>query len=58
MVTTDDRDWYTVPELEEVAQVCRPTIYSWLNRSWLKYYKMGGRIRITKDEWQRFITRQ
>ena len=51
------KDWFTVAELSKVAEVSKPTIYSWMNRQWIVNYKVGGRRRIDHAEWLAFLSR-
>jgi excisionase family DNA binding protein len=57
MIPILDKEFYTVPELEKLAKVARPTVYAWIQRGWLKAYKVGGRQRINKEEFEKFLNR-
>ena len=58
MNNMNERDFYTVPEVEKIIQSPRPTVYSWIQRGWLVAYKVGGRTRVKKEELKKFLARQ
>lgn len=49
-------DFYLVEELAEKLRVNRMTIYRWIKAGRLTASKLGKHYRITKAEFDRFIT--
>ena len=43
------RDWYNVQQAAEYLGVSQPTIFRWMKRGLLSFYKVGGATRFSKE---------
>lgn len=41
--------WYTIPEAADYLGVSEPTIYRWMKKGLLSFYKVGGSTRFTQE---------
>jgi excisionase family DNA binding protein len=48
-------DFYTIDEVAELFKVTRTTVYDWMKSEQLKFVKVGGRRRITRQAINEFI---
>lgn len=45
---------YTVPEIQDILDISRPTAYALIKKNYFRSIRVGGQIRISKksfDEW-------
>jgi excisionase family DNA binding protein len=44
-----EQRWYTIPEAADYLGVSEPTIYRWMKKGILSFYKVGGSTRFTQE---------
>jgi excisionase family DNA binding protein len=44
-----ETQWYSIPEAADYLGVSEPTIYRWMKKGLLSFYKVGGSTRFTKE---------
>lgn len=51
-------EFYKLKEVAAILKVSTPTLYSWREAGKIKFIKIGGRNRISREELDRFIRAQ
>lgn len=51
-------EFFKLKEVAAILKVSTPTLYAWRDTGKIKFIKIGGRNRITREELDRFIKSQ
>jgi excisionase family DNA binding protein len=43
------QDWFSIPEAAEYLGVSRPTLFRWMKKGVVSFYKVGGSTRFSKE---------
>ena len=46
---TDAIKWYSIPEAAQYLKVSEPTVFRWMRKGLLSFYKVGGSTRFSQD---------
>jgi len=48
-VLSPAQDWFSIPEAAEYLGVSRPTLFRWMKKGLVSFYKVGGATRFSRE---------